>query len=83
MTPATAQGQTELGKRMWMAFMRDAEKFDNGEAKDWKGDSDSILVFVRPALRPAVHHNDGLEVWPSLRNRWRIYHRILQEIVTR
>jgi len=49
MTLAAAQ-QTESGERMWMAFMEDAEQFDNREATEWKGDSDSILVFVRPTL---------------------------------
>jgi len=33
--------------------MKEAEKHDNRDAKDWKGDSDGILVFVRPTL-PAL-----------------------------
>lgn len=46
-TPATAQN--ESGK-MWMAFMKEAEKYDNREVEAWKGNSDGILVFVRPTL---------------------------------
>ena len=69
---------------MWTVFMKDAEMYDNRDAEGWKGDSDGILVFVRPtSTGPAVHHNDKLEDWSFLRNRWRIYHRILQTTVTR
>ena len=48
MTPATAQNKP--GKRMWTVFMAEAEKYDNRQAEDWKGDSEGIIVFVRPTL---------------------------------
>jgi len=48
MTPATAQN--EPGKKMWTEYMKEAENYDNRDAEAWKGDSDGILVFVRPTL---------------------------------
>jgi len=48
MTPATAQNKS--GKKMWTVFMTEAEKYDGRDAEDWKGDSDGIIVFVRPTL---------------------------------
>ena len=45
---ATAQSESE--KKMWAEYMEEAEKYDNRDAEAWKGDSDGILVFVRPTL---------------------------------
>ena len=69
---------------MWTEYMKDAEMYDKRDAEDWTGDLNGFLAFVRPtSTGPAVHPNDKLEDWSFLRNRWRIYHRILQTTVTR
>jgi len=47
-TPAT--DQNESAKKMWIEYMKDAEKYDNRAANSWKDDSNGILVFVRPNL---------------------------------
>jgi len=46
---ATAQSESE--KMMWTEYMKDAERYDSRDADAWKGDSDGILVFVRPTLQ--------------------------------
>jgi hypothetical protein len=53
--PTTAQRESLPRKKMWTVFMKDAEKYDNRNAEDWKGDSDGILVFVRPTWPPAFY----------------------------
>ena len=54
--PATEghlHGSTEpdiLAPKMWAEYMKEAEEYDKRDVKVWKGDSDGILVFVRPTL---------------------------------
>ena len=82
MTPATAQD--ESAKKMWIEYMKEAEKYDNRAADSWKDDSTGILVFVRLGLTgSAVHRDDNPEDRSFLCNRWCIYHRILQKAVSR
>jgi len=77
MTPAsTATAQNASEKKMWMEYMKEAEKYDSSAAEAWKGDSEGILVFVCPSLLlfqlfiALTSQKTGL----FFRNSWRIRH---------
>ena len=45
-----APAQNAPAKKMWIEYMKEAEKYDNRAADSWKDDSNGLLVFVRPVL---------------------------------
>ena len=44
-------GSSDTSGKVWSVYLSEADKHDKALADNWKGDSEGILIFVRPRLR--------------------------------
>ena len=78
------QVDSEKEPDLWNMYLDEVKEEDSQFTDSWKDDASSILTFVsHNLLGPCVHLSDKLQDRSSLRNCWRIHHRILQKVIPR
>jgi len=68
-------------------YLAEAEKEDKELTETWKGQADSILVFVSPNVHVFLHPIPSnpkaiLKDWSVFRHRRGLHHRKLQEAIS-
>jgi hypothetical protein len=80
----TAQEDLDNDSEMWNMYMDEVKEEDSRTTDAWKEDAGSIVVFVSlDLLIPVFVSMTSSKDRSFLRNRWRLHHRILQEVVHR
>jgi len=58
---STENEYIDSSAQLWGVVFREGEKYDKTLAENWKGDMDSMLIFVRPSITSALCHGSELE----------------------
>ena len=73
--------------KLWSIYLAEAEKEDKELTEAWKGEADSILVFVGTIVHACFHPSPLnpkaiLKDWSVFRHRRGLHHRKLQETIS-